>query len=89
MQKYDPLTMTFDTLFDLHSKGERVSCPVCGSALHIEQTDMRRIVFCETDRRHFFIMPSTIKDRIEVDALIPPRKQSIKGAEQEKEQPEN
>lgn len=69
MKKYDPNTMTLDSLFELHSSGEKVGCPVCGAELQIS-VETRRTAFCPTDREHVHLMPTTVDDRREIDALL-------------------
>lgn len=69
LRKYDPQTMTLDVLVRLRSQGERIACPECGADLQIT-VGTRRTVFCPTDLKHFHLMPSTIADRKEIDALL-------------------
>lgn len=69
LQKYEPLTMPFDMLIELHSRGERIACPVCGNELQIN-CQPRPTAFCPVNRTHFNLLPSMVGDREELDAMF-------------------
>ena len=76
VRKYDPATMPFDVLIELHSRGERIACPECGNELQIS-VQGRRTAHCSIDRKHFHIFPSTAGDREELDAMFDQKCQSL------------
>jgi hypothetical protein len=70
MQASDPRRMSLDAIIEAHFQGGEIRCPACGKPLRVLDDANQRAVFCETDPRHFYLVPTNSESRREIDSLI-------------------